>query len=630
MVLWLLILLPALAGGILLLSGRRANAAAAPLAVAVAVALLGLAVAATVLRPAVEVPALEGIPAGLAVDGLAALAVMTVSAIFLAVVVFSSADIGRQEARARFFGLMLLFVAAMLITVTSTETLTLLGSWEVMGAVSYALIGYWWPDAGRVKSATLAFITTRTADLGMYLAAGAALAGGAAGLRLDALAGMPSGWRDVALAGLALAALGKSAQLPFSFWLSHAMAGPSPVSALLHSATMVAAGGYLLLRIEPGMAATGWLGAAVAWIGALTALLLGAVAFAQRDLKQLLAASTCSQIGFIVLAAGAGSVVGGGAQFVAHAAVKSLLFLVAGAWLSYLGTKDLLELRGVARGGTHGSLGGYRTAGITFTMGVLALGGLPPLSIWTAKDAVLAGVLRQSPALYVVGLAAAAVSAAYAAKALAVVWAKPQPAPGKRRRALPTAVLLPMPVLAAAAVLLGLFGVPSIGKWWQEFLGLPKIGGPAPWELAVSGLVALAVTVWIYCQQTRRLAGEGTLLGVPAAGVTGLSGDWLGLEHAATVLISRPTMALAVSLARFDDRMLARSVDAAAVLVLKAATLTDLRLERRLSGAVGGLTSVVRQLARSARRPQTGLIYQYYAQALIVMTVLAVLFVVMR
>ncbi|MBG0740420.1 NADH-quinone oxidoreductase subunit L [Paeniglutamicibacter antarcticus] len=651
MVLWLLILLPALAGGILLVFGRKADGAAAPVSVLVAVVLLGLAVAAALLRPAVQVPGLEGIPAGLAVDGLAAAAVVTVAGIFLAVIVFAGPDLASSEARARFFGLMLLFVAAMLMTVTSTGMLTLLGSWELMGAISYALIGYWWPDAARVRSATLAFITTRAADLGMYLAAGAALAGGAAGLRLDALALMPGGWRDAALAGLALAALGKSAQLPFSFWLSHAMAGPSPVSALLHSATMVAAGGYLLLRIQPGMAATGWLGPAVAWVGALTALLLGAVAFAQRDLKQLLAASTCSQIGFIVLAAGAGSVAGGAAQFVAHAAVKSLLFLIAGAWLTALGTRDLLELRGVARGSANGSVLGYRTAGVTFTAGALALGGLPPLSVWAAKDEILAGVLRESPALYIVGLAAAAVSAAYAAKALAVVWAKPAPsvsgranpaasvsdagpaaAAGKRQQhRLPTTALLPLPVLATAAVVFGVAGVPAVSRWWQDLLGLPETATPAPWELAVSAILALAVIGGIYGQQTRRLLREGMLVGAPAGNrLTAWLGNWLGLEHAASVLITRPAMSLAVSLARFDDRVLARSIDAAAVLVLKAATGTDRRIEHGIGAAVAGIASTFRQLARSARRPQTGLIHQYYAQAIIALTVLAALFVVLR
>ncbi|MCZ2402541.1 NADH-quinone oxidoreductase subunit L [Paenarthrobacter sp. Z7-10] len=645
MVLWLLIALPALAGGCLLVSGRRSDKAAAPLAIAAAAAMLGLAIATAVLRPSVEVGALEGIPAALAVDGLAAAAVLTVAAVFLAVVVFASADIGAGEARARFFGLMLLFVAAMLITVTSTGIFVLLASWEVMGAISYALIGYWWPDASKVRSATLAFITTRSADLGMYLAAGAALAGGAGGLRLAELAGMQGPWRDVALAGLALAALGKSAQLPFSFWLSHAMVGPSPVSALLHSATMVAAGGYLLLRIEPGLAATIWLGQVVAWVGALTALLLGAVAFAQRDLKQLLAASTCSQVGFIVLAAGVGSVSGGAAQFVAHAAVKSLLFLVAGAWLAALGTRDLAELRGVGRR--------YRVPGITFTIGALALGGIPLLSIWAAKDQILGAALQRSGPLYAVGLAAAVVSAAYAAKALAVVWGNPDQSSidgqtaagtvdGRRRRSVPVSGLLPLPVLAAAAVLLGVEALPSVGGWWEELLGQRVSPSPEPWELLLSGVLALAALAAVWWLQARRLAtGDVDRTGSKADRVDatdggavltgpGLLQNWLGLERAATVVITGPVMAFAVALARFDDRVLARGVGAAGALTLRSAHHINAVIEDGLTGSVGRISGAVRAMGRSARRPQTGLVHQYYAQAIVVLIVFAALFIVLR
>src|SRR5699024_10223786 len=318
-----------------------------------AVAALGLAlvaaVVAAVTRPSASVPMLPGIPAGLAVDGLSSAAVITVTAVAAVVVLFASAELGVEEARGRFFGLLLLFAAAMLVTVTATDLFALPLAWEAMGALSYALIGYWWRDAHRVRSATLAFVTTRAADLGLYLAAGAALAGSVGALQLSGLSSLEGGWRDAAVAGVVVAALGKSAQLPFSFWLSHAMAGPVPVSALLHSATMVVAGGYLLVRIEPAIAATVWAGPILAWIGVATALLLGAVAFHQSDLKQHLAASTCSQMGFIVLASGVGSVSGGALQFTAHAAAKSLLFLCAGAWLVTRGTHEESGLCGVAR-----------------------------------------------------------------------------------------------------------------------------------------------------------------------------------------------------------------------------------------------------------------------------------------
>ncbi|WP_234402106.1 proton-conducting transporter transmembrane domain-containing protein, partial [Thermobifida halotolerans] len=440
MVLGILLALPALAGAALLVSGRRADTVAAPLAVAVAVLLVGLGVAAAVTAPTLPVAALPSIGVAFAVDGLAAVGVTTVTAVFAAVAVFSVGDLGPNQARARYHGFLLLFASAMLATVTAVDLLGLLVAWEVMGAVSYALIAYWWRDPARGRSAAVAFLTTRTADLGMYLAAGAALAGGAAALELAALPGLGGAWRDAAVAGLLVAALGKSAQLPFSFWLSRAMAGPTPVSALLHSATMVAAGGYLLLRVHPALAATGWAASASAWIGVLTALLMGAVAYVQRDLKQLLAASTCSQLGFVVLAAGVGALGGGALQFAAHAAAKSLLFLSAGAWLTTLGTQDLRELRGAARR--------RPLVGAVFSVGALAVGGLPPLAVWVAKDEVLAAALAASGALYAAGLAASAVSAAYAARALVAVWSAP--APRSEAGRVPASERIPLPVLAAA------------------------------------------------------------------------------------------------------------------------------------------------------------------------------------
>lgn len=186
------------------------------------------------------------------------------------------------------------------------------------------------------------------------------------------------------VAGAIAAALGKSAQLPFSFRLSRAMEGPSPVSALLHSAAMVAAGGYLLIRLAEPLALSGWGDEAAAWAGGVTALVMGLVALVQRDQKQLLAASTRAQIGFVVMAAGVGARTGGMLQLVAHAAVKSLLFLCAGAFLALYGTRLLTRLSGALR---------RRPAvGVPTAVGTAALAGLPPLSLWAAKDEVLAGV----------------------------------------------------------------------------------------------------------------------------------------------------------------------------------------------------------------------------------------------
>ncbi|MCP8706812.1 proton-conducting transporter transmembrane domain-containing protein [Streptomyces coelicoflavus] len=619
--LWLLICVPLGMGAVLGLAGRSVNRLAPLLAVAAALATLGLAVATAVTRPEASAPLFTGMRAGLAVDGLSAVMVITVAAVLLAVLAFSAGEFGPKENRGRFFGLMLLFAGAMLVTVTATTLPLLLMAWEVMGATSWALIGYWWQQPERVRAADTAFLTTRSADLGLYLAAGAALAGGVGSLRLDALPHAASPWLHVVTAGVVAAALGKSAQLPFSFWLSKAMRGPSPVSALLHSATMVAAGAYLLLRLHPLLAATTWAGPLVAWTGALTALALGIVAVAQSDLKQLLAASTSAQIGFMVLAAGSGGVAGGLTQLVAHAATKSALFLAAGAWLTALGTKQLPALYGAARR--------YRLVGASFAVGSLTLAGLPPLSLWAAKDEVLAAARAENIGLYVVGLAAAAVSAVYSVKALWYVT-RPQPTDAEAgydteqhgTRRISGAAPFPLWALTALAAVLGILSLPGPAAWLRQLVGAPAEPSPTAWELGLSAGVALAAAAWAWWYSSRPAP-------VPLA-VAGWMEGWLGLERAAQLLVAGPVMALARALAVFDDRVVDGAVRQTARAGLATARLARRMDDGGIDAAVGAVASGARRLGRWARRPQTGLLHQYYAQAAVGFCVLILIVLLVR
>ncbi|GGS79122.1 NADH-quinone oxidoreductase subunit 5 family protein [Streptomyces violaceus] len=611
--LWALVALPLTVGTLLAVVGRPVDGYAPGVAVGTAVAALGLAVAVAFEHPRVEAPLLEGLPAGLAVDGLSGLMVVTVAAVTAAVLLFSVADIGPSEARARFFGLMLLFSGAMLTTVTATTLPVLLMAWEVMGATSWALIGYWWRDPERGDAANTAFLTTRAADLGLYLAAGAALASGQAGsLALEDLTATTGAWSDTITAGVIAAAFGKSAQLPFSFWLSRAMQGPSPVSALLHSATMVVAGAYLLLRLEPLLAQSGWGGQVVAWTGAVTAVVLGLVAVAQTDLKQLLAASTCAQIGFMVLAAGTGAVTGGTLQLIAHAAAKSLAFLVAGAWLTALGTEALPALRGAARR--------HRTAGITFTVAALALAGVPPLALWAAKDVLLAGALEDNAALYIVGLAGAVISAVYSAKALWFVW-QPVAVPDDREQPLPYAARLPLAALAAACAALTVTSFPPVRDAVERVVGGGAQPVPHLWEFVLSGALAVAVSAMVWMR--------GPQLTVPSR-ISAWTGDWLHLENAARTIFERPVLRLADALAAFDDRVLDRAVEGTALGSVRLAQWTNAQAERLVDGTVEGVAGGARALGRWARRPQTGQLHQYLAQAVAAFTVLAVVLVLVR
>ncbi len=610
--LWLLVLLPAVVGAGLALS--RLERAAAALSSAVASVTAALALVVAVARPEVSVPFMAGSDLALGVDALSALVAPTVAVVTLLVLVFSVGEI--RSAQARFHGLMLLFAAAALLTATAQTIPTLLLAWEVMGATSFALIGFWWREDHRVSAGVTAFVTTRTADVGLYLAAGAALAGGA-GLALADLRASSEGWRHVVAAGIVVAALGKAAQLPFSFWLSQAMEGPSPVSALLHSAAMVAMGGYLLLRVEPLLAATGWAAPSVASLGALTALVLGAVAVGQRDLKQLLAASTSAQLGFVVMAAGLGTVSGGAAHLVAHASTKALLFLVAGAWLTALGTKRLDGLRGVARR--------WRLLGWAATAGALSLAGVAPLALWATKDAVLAEALVTSPWLYAVGLAAAALSAAYAGKILLVIWRSvddvnradvaahlDEEAPGSRH----VGVLeqAPLVVLALGAMVLGLLAIPPAGEAIARALGEGPLEA-TPLEMAATALIAVAVVAFVWWRPVPepRWARE-----------------WLGLDRLAHRLVVGPTLGLADRLARFDDRVLDRVVIRASAATLAAARGMAVADDQRIDGAAEGVARWLRGLGRLARRPQTGKLHQYYIQAIAVLAISVLLLVAVR
>ncbi|MFE2645659.1 NADH-quinone oxidoreductase subunit L [Streptomyces nigra] len=614
--LWALVALPLSVGTLLAVAESAADRYAPGAAVSTALIALGLAVAVAFEHPRAEAPLLEGLPAGLAVDGLSGYMVVTVTAVTLAVLLFSVADIGPGEARARFFGLMLLFAGAMLTTVTATTLPVLLMAWEVMGATSWALIGYWWRDPERGAAANTAFLTTRAADLGLYLAAGAALASGQApSLALDELPEVAGAWSAVITAGVIAAAFGKSAQLPFSFWLSRAMQGPSPVSALLHSATMVVAGAYLLLRLESLLAHSGWGEPVVAWTGAVTAVMLGLVAVAQSDLKQLLAASTCAQIGFMVLAAGAGAVTGGTLQLIAHAAAKSLAFLVAGAWLTTLGTKALPALQGAARR--------HRTVGITFSVAALTLAGVPPLALWAAKDVLLAGALEDNTGLYVVGLVGAVISAVYSAKALWFVW-QPAPAPATdgRKEQLPVVPRLPLVTLAVACAALTVTSFPPVRDAVQRVLGGDSQPQPHVREFVLSGVLAVVVSAAVWMRGPQLITFPGR--------ITDWASDWLRLENAATTLLVRPVLRLAGALAAFDDRVLDRAVEGSARSSVRLAQWTNARVERLVDGSVEGVAGGARALGRLARRPQTGQLHQYLAQAVAAFTVLAVVLVLVR
>jgi NADH-quinone oxidoreductase subunit L len=321
----------------------------------------------------------------------------------------------------KFFVYLNLFVASMLLLVLGDNlVLTFLG-WEGVGACSYLLISFWHTDPANASAGKKAFVTNRIGDFGFMLGTFLVFATIGSVNYLDigpAAPGIAGGTATAIALLFFLGAVGKSAQLPLYVWLPDAMAGPTPVSALIHAATMVTAGVYLITRLNPIMAEAGWANDVIAWTGALTALVAATAAVAQTDIKKVLAYSTVSQLGYMFLAVGTQTYVAGVFHMLTHAFFKALLFLGAGAVIHSMAHEQDMRRYGNLRKYLPVTFG-------TFFIGWLAIAGVPPMSGFWSKDEILAGTFNsggQGKVLWVIGLVVAALTAFYMTRQLIMTF----------------------------------------------------------------------------------------------------------------------------------------------------------------------------------------------------------------
>lgn len=578
----LLPFLPLMAAGALVALRARPRLLA-PIAVGALLVtfLLGLAAAAT--EPAVRLAWSPAIELTLAVTGFGRVMVVLVPLIAAPIVAYAAA--AEPDGRTRLLSLLLAFVAAMLLLVVADDFVTLLIGWELVGATSWALIGHGWRDRANTEAGTQAFLTTRLGDLGLYAAAGATLA--ATGSFAFAGVGIAaSPWREMIAGGVILAAAAKSAQVPFSPWLFAAMAGPTPVSALLHSATLVAAGAYLLIRLSPALSAVWWFLPAIAIIGAVTAVGGGLVALAQTHAKRLLAASTSAQYGLMFIAVGAGSTAAAGAQLVTHAAFKSLLFLAAGVAIHAVATADLRAMR-LGR-----ALPGVAVAA---AIGALALAGVPPLGGAWSKEAALSAAVEASGVLASAVLVASLLTAVYAGRFVLLAFGRDRAEREVHRPGASVAAALA--VLASLTVALTVLWIPAAGRAVED-LTLGRLADGALWEVVAAVGVLLAGGLIVALLNRRgRLADM-----LPKGGSGVVVADWVGLPRVQHRLVVQPTLALAASLARADDRVIDAGVRAAARIAVLVSGLVSRRLDVSIDRAVTGLASSSVALAGASRR----------------------------
>ncbi|MDP8970748.1 MAG: NADH-quinone oxidoreductase subunit L, partial [Actinomycetota bacterium] len=500
------------------------------------------------------------------VDTAASIMAVLVPTIALAATVYAAVHEPRRGLT-RLVVLLLAFAGAMELLVVAGDLLTLLIGWEVVGAISWALIGHDWYEPDKPAAAAHAFNATRFGDLGLFIAAAATFAA-TGSLRYADVAALDGAALHVAVAGIVLAAAAKSAQLPFAPWLFSAMGGPTPVSALLHAAAMVAAGAYLLARLEPALSRAWWFGPAVLGIGLVTALGGGVVAALQPHAKKLLAASTSAQYGLMFVAVGAGSAAAGLAHLVAHAAFKALLFLSAGVAIGAAGSQQLAEMR----------LGrSLPVVAVLTATGSLALAAVPPLGAAFTKEAVVAAAGHRGLWLVLIVILAGAFSAFYAARfqLLAYGPTRGNGAPGDVDRP-GWAETAPIAYLALLTVALGVVWLPGAQRAAGDLLGgeLPK---GQTWELALS-LVAVAAGAYAAVVADRR--GHLATLGTRRAA------DWFGLPALVEGAVIRPTLVLCAALARFDEQVVDAGVRTAAAIARGFSRLASRFSERGVDGII--------------------------------------------
>ena len=431
-------------------------------------------------------------------------------------------DPGRYQ---RFFVFMNLFIAMMMILVSADNYLMLFVGWEGVGLCSYLLIGFWYDKGengiGNAVAGKKAFIANRIGDFGFILAAfimfwifGTFEFNAVFELAPEVASLFPAAIVAITLLML-LGVTGKSSQIPLYVWLPDAMAGPTPVSALIHAATMVTAGVYLITRSAALYNLVPQVQNIVALVGAATALFAATIAVAQFDIKKVLAYSTISQLGFMVAAVGMGAYVAGMFHLVTHAFFKALLFLSAGSVIlglehahHHLEHNSQLKLP-MDENGLHFNPQDMRNMGglknrmkISFwvyLIGAIALTGIPPLAGFWSKDEILTDAANFNPLAYWMMLAAAFLTAFYMGRQILMVWfGKPRSLPAEHANESPPIITVPLIILAALAATGGALNLPiwhSFTHWLEDSLGHLHA---AEFSLQIAGISSFLVLVAIF------------------------------------------------------------------------------------------------------------------------------------
>ena len=489
----------------------------------------------------------------LRVDPLSAAMIAIITGVGFLIHVYSVGYMAEEPDAARYFAYLNLFTAAMLLLVLGDNLLLLFVGWEGVGLCSYLLIGFWYTDPEKADAGKKAFIVNRIGDAGFLLGVFVLFWGLAAHdvwtLSFDAIAAhaglLPTGVVTLVCLLFFVAATGKSAQIPLYVWLPDAMAGPTPVSALIHAATMVTAGIYLIARMHFLYALSPSALAVVAVVGAATALFAATIALVQTDIKKVLAYSTVSQLGYMFLGLGVGAYAAAVFHVMTHAFFKALLFLGAGSVIHGMHEEQDVRRMGGLRRAMPTTYG-------TFAVGCLAIAGFPLLSGFFSKDLILEHVFAGgSGSLWLVGSLGAGLTALYMFRLLFLTfWGDTRAAPevAGRIHESPRVMTVPLVVLAVLSVVGGYFTLPELlaPLYGHAHPHVPLLVKYLPTLLALGGIGA---AYWLYVRQP----AAAERLGRRFAGVHRLLVNKYYVDEAYDAVVVRPLMAAADWLWRVWD-----------------------------------------------------------------------------
>jgi NADH-quinone oxidoreductase subunit L len=572
-------------------------------------------------------------------DSLAGVMALVVTGVGLLIHIYSIGYMAQDPGYVRYFTYLNLFTFAMLILVLAANLAVMFIGWEGVGLCSYLLIGFWFTRDSAANAGKKAFIMNRVGDFGFLLAMG---------LLLSALGTLDTSQISTMVQGggispatataaallLFLGACGKSAQIPLYTWLPDAMEGPTPVSALIHAATMVTAGVYLVARMHALFAFSSTALTVVALVGAVTAVYAATMGLVQHDIKRVLAYSTISQIGVMFLGLGVGAFAAGIFHLMTHAFFKALLFLAAGSVIHALsGEQDMRKM-----GGLRGHL--PRTYGV-FLAGALAIAGIPGLSGFFSKDEILASAFASGKyAIWALGILAAAMTAFYMFRLIFLTFFGAErlaPQSKVHLHESPSIMIIPLQILAVFAVIGGYVGLPHIlggGAWFSRLLetstGPHEAGLGAAVQvllMAISAGAALAGVVAAYViyvlrggEPARRWAERFRLVYRVVLNKYYVDSFYRRAVAGGAMLAGRVS-------AWFDDRIIEGLVNGSAALVRRVSATSDVFDAGVVDGAVNAVGSVHRRLSSGLRKLQSGYVYNYALSIVLGIVLLISIFV---